>query len=203
MSAQLGKPWKIFVISAQGGTPEELLPQDTAEGDPAWSPDGTQIVFSRLPDAANTSDIRILDLNTKQVSVVPGSSGRFSPRWSPDGRYIAALDFARRSTKLSLYDVQAQKWSDWVTDSDGIAYPTWTPDSRSIQYANLSSRASAPAYNKVAVGSSHIQQLFIVPNSRPYSTNVGPWSGMTPGGSMMYTRDVSTQELYQLDVDFP
>jgi eukaryotic-like serine/threonine-protein kinase len=203
MSAQLGKPWKIFVVSAQGGTPEELLPQDTAEGDPAWSPDGAQMVFSRLPDAANSSDIRILDLNTKEVKVLPGSSGRFSPRWSPDGRYIAALDFARRSTKLSLYDIHAQKWSDWATDPNGIAYPTWTPDSRFVQYANISGHASAPAYNKIALGSSRIQQLFTVPNARPYSTNVGPWTGMTPDGSLMYTRDVSTQEVYQLDVDFP
>ncbi|HSC56516.1 MAG TPA: hypothetical protein VLC51_04905, partial [Nitrospira sp.] len=48
MSAQPGKPWKIFVISGQGGTPEELLPQDTSESDPGWSPDGHRLVFSRL-----------------------------------------------------------------------------------------------------------------------------------------------------------
>jgi len=50
MSAQMGKPWKIFVVPAQGGTPEELLPQDAAEGDPVWSPDGSRLVFSRIPD---------------------------------------------------------------------------------------------------------------------------------------------------------
>jgi Tol biopolymer transport system component len=201
MSAEAGKPWKIFVVSAEGGTPEELLRQDTAEGDPGWSPDGTRLVFSRLPDNANTSDIRIMDLNTRQVSIIPDSAGLFSPRWSPDGRYIAAMDFTRNSTKLYLYDFQAGKWSQWVNDLGGIAYPSWTPDGRFVQY--VSSRASTPSYNRVKVGSDQIQHLFDIPNANPYATNVGPWSGITPDSSIMYTRDVSTQNIYQLDVDFP
>ncbi|HEV2172588.1 MAG TPA: hypothetical protein VGR71_03425, partial [Nitrospira sp.] len=118
-------------------------------------------------------------------------------------RYIAAMDFARRSTKLLLYDFQTGKWSQWVEDPDGIAYPSWLPDGRSIQYANVSSGGSTPSYNRVKLGSSQIQRLFDVPGADIYATNVGPWTGMTPDGSIMYTRDVSTQELYQLDVDFP
>ena len=72
ISAELGKPWKAFTISGQGGTAEELLPADTAESDPAWSPDGKRLVFSRLPDTATNSDIRILDLSTHQVSIRSG-----------------------------------------------------------------------------------------------------------------------------------
>jgi len=34
MRSQLGKPWKISLMSAQGGTAEELLPGNTTEGDP-------------------------------------------------------------------------------------------------------------------------------------------------------------------------
>jgi Tol biopolymer transport system component/predicted Ser/Thr protein kinase len=199
MSAKTGKPWKIFAISAQGGTPEELLPQDTSESDPGWSADGTRLVFSRLPDSANASDIRILDVNTRQVAVLPGSSGLFSPRWSPDGRYIAALDFARRSTKLYLYDFHTGKWSQWANDPKGMNYPEWTADSHFVQYQT----ADVPDYNRVKVGSGEIQTLFAIKNENPYATNIGTWSSITPDGSMMYTRDVSTQEIYMLDVDFP
>ena len=199
MSAQIGKPWKIFVVSAQGGTPEEVLPQDAAESDPGWSPDGNRLVFSRLPDTSNASDIRILDLNTRQVLVLPGSSGLFSPRWSPDGRYVAALDFARRSTKLYLYDFHTGKWSQWANDPNGISYPAWNSDGGFIQYAS----GTTPDYNRVKLGSSQIQRLFAIQNPNPYATNIGPWSSITPDGSMMYTRDASTQNIYQLDVDFP
>ena len=48
ISAQAGKPWKIYLVSAQGGAPEELLPENEGEVDATWSPDGSQIAFGRL-----------------------------------------------------------------------------------------------------------------------------------------------------------
>jgi len=56
---------------------------------------------------------------------------------------------------------------------------------------------------RVKVGSEQIQHLFDVLNANPFATNIGPWSGITSDGSIMYTRDASTQNIYQLDVNFP
>jgi eukaryotic-like serine/threonine-protein kinase len=36
ISGQAGKPWKIFLIPAQGGSPEELLPENVGEIDATW-----------------------------------------------------------------------------------------------------------------------------------------------------------------------
>ena len=92
VAAQAGKPWKIFLIPAQGGSPEELLPENTPEVDATWSPEGTQLAFGRLSrDHSGTNDIQLVDLKTRQTSVLPGSQGLFSPRWSPDGRYLSAV----------------------------------------------------------------------------------------------------------------
>ncbi len=203
MSAHVGKPWKIFTISAQGGTPEELLPQDAAEGDPQWSPDGTRMVFSRIPDTADASDIRIIDLSTHEVSIVPDSTALFSPRWSPDGRFLAAMNFSRRSTKLSLYEFATGRWSEWVSDPRGISYPGWDRDGQFLCYVNITGSANSPGFNRVKPGSHAIQHLFDVSNANPYSTNIGPWSDVTLDGTMMYTRDASSQNGYELDVDFP
>ena len=59
--------------------------------------------------ADTNSAIRVLDLNTHQVSTLPGSRGLFAPRWSPDGRYIVAMP--ADSLSLVLFDFQTQKWS--------------------------------------------------------------------------------------------
>ncbi len=130
MSSFIGQPWKIFLISADGGSPKALIPGTSSEADPTWSADGSQLAFATGNPVADTdSHIAIMDMRTGQVSAVPGSSGKFSPRWSPDGRYIAALSFEQPSKKLFLYDVHSQKWAQWVADQGVLSYPSWTTDS--------------------------------------------------------------------------
>jgi eukaryotic-like serine/threonine-protein kinase len=199
MQAQTGKPWKAVLIPAQGGNPQELLPGPTTEGDPNWAPDSKRIVFSTgLPQGSSSqSDIRVMDLPTHQVSPVPGSSAMFSPRWSPDGRYLATMDLTANSKKLFLFDFQTQKWSDWMTDPDGIAYLAWAPDSRSIHYDSNSS------YKQIRLGSSRPESLFSTAKLNIYLTELGPWADNAPDGSRMYLRDTTSRDIYALDVDFP
>lgn len=196
--SQTGKPWKAALIPAQGGTPEDMVPENPIEGDPNWSPDGSRIVFSTGFPANGTADIRIIDLNTRKVSQVPGSSNMFSPRWSPDGRYLAALDLEALSKKILVFDFKTQKWSDWVTDSD-VAYINWTPDSRFLRYDNTRDEQC----KQVRVGSSHPEVLFSLRGLSTYIGELGPWGDNAPDGSRMYVRNTTTQDIYALGVDFP
>jgi eukaryotic-like serine/threonine-protein kinase len=199
MGSQLGKPWKAYAISIQGGTSEELLPGDTTEGDPSFSPDGTRIVFSTgEPGKSHHSEIRIMDIKTRQISVVPGSDGLFSQRWSPDGRYLAALDFEELSKILRIFDFQTGKWTDWTTDPVFVGYPAWTSDSRYVEYS------TDTEVRRIKVGESHPETLFGFKGLRQYSTpEFGAWNDNAADNSRMFLRDVSTQNLYTLDVEFP
>ena len=200
LSTRLGKPWKAFLISAQGGTPEELVPGNPTEGDPNWSADGNRIVFSSgFPNPGEKSDIRIIDLKTRAVSVVPGSTEMYSPRWSPDGRYLAALNLEALARKLLIFDFQTGKWSDWVTDPGGLGYPAWTSDSRYVVYVSDGDNAC----RRVRVNDTHPEELFSVKEFPIYFIpDFGPWGDNAPDGSRMFLRDVSTQDIYALDVDF-
>ena len=199
LSHKVGAPWKVFVISAQGGTPEELVPGDTTEGDPTWSADGNRIAYSHgLPAGQKESDLRTMDLKTHQVTTIPGSDGKFSPRWSPDGRYLAALDLENLSTKLFLYDFQTGKWSDWVTDPGSVQYPAWTSDSRGVMYR------SASIIKRIKVGESRPEELFSVKGFPQFFVpEFGPWNDNGPGDSRIFVKNASTLDLYSLDVDFP
>jgi len=201
ISGQAGKPWKIFLISAQAGSPEELLPENISEIDATWSPDSTQLAFGRISNTnTGTVNIQLVDMKTRQASTLPGSTGLFSPRWSPDGRYLAASS-VEGSKKLMLYDFRAQKWSEWLTEANNVSYPSWSADSRYIYYDNLAT--DNPKCHRVKLGESHPEELFSLNSLRRYLGPWGTWGGTGPDDSRLFVRDVSTQDIYALDVDFP
>jgi Tol biopolymer transport system component len=139
-------------------------------------------------------------VKTRQTSTLPGSTGLFSPRWSPDGRYLLALS-VEGSHKLMLYDFKTQKWAEWLTEANGVDYPQWSADSRYVYYDNFVT--GNPKCHRVKVGDNHPEDLFSLNGLRRYFGTWGSWSGQAPDDSRLFVRDVSTQEIYALDVDFP
>jgi serine/threonine protein kinase/Tol biopolymer transport system component len=198
LGAPPGKPGKIFLVSAQGGTPEELLPQDNDELDATWSADGKQIAVDKPPRPLQfTLDVRLVDLSTRQVTTLAGSGGLFSPQWSPDGRYLSAI--SADSRRAMRYDFETQKWSEWFRDDNGINYGRWSWDSRYFYYDTQRDGVCL----RIKVGEHKPEELFHSASLRRYFGPLGAWGGMAPDGSRIYAQDISTEEIYALDVDFP
>ncbi len=199
MSRVGGKPWKTFLISADGGLPKPLRAGDDPEADPTWSSDGTQIAFATgFTSSSKKSEIEIVNTRTSQVTTVPGSEGLFSPRWSPDGRYLAALSFEYPAKKVFIYDFGKQKWASWVTD-EKVSYISWTADSLYLQYVKGDVEFRV---RRVRVGSSTPVDVFSSKDLRRYSGISTFWSDATPDGSRMFVRDASGRDIYAFDVDF-
>jgi Tol biopolymer transport system component len=57
---QVGRPWKTFLLPAEGGASQEMLGEDFFQRDAEWSPDGRRMVYSRGGVAGPT--IQMLDL---------------------------------------------------------------------------------------------------------------------------------------------
>jgi Tol biopolymer transport system component len=199
MGVENGKAWKILVVPAAGGTPQQLLPEGRNQVDANWSPDGRQIVFGDEWSADNPT-IRILDLPTRRISPIRGSQGLFSPRWSPNGRFIAALsaDF----TTLMLFDLQAQKWSTWLTEPAGaVSYPNWSADSTYLDFEDLVT--GQDSIRRIKIGQSKPQQVFVLNGLIRYPGPLGLWNGLATDGSHVFVRDRSTQEIYGLELSLP
>jgi len=202
VDSELGRPLKIFLVSAQGGTPQELLPESRNQVDPVWSADGKQIAFGRIGVVGSTEKlaIQVVDISTHQVSVIPGSESLFSPRWSPDGRHLAALP--EDSKKLVLFDFKTGKWSDWINEPEAIGFPTWSRDGNYLYYDTIST--DRPTFRRVRVGQTRSELVVDLKDLRRYSlTLVGAWSGLAPDGSALFVRDLSTDEIYSLDLELP
>jgi Tol biopolymer transport system component len=186
-----GKKTKLYMVSADGGTPHEVIPEDPQdEWDATWSADGTKIVFgsgATNPDAV----IQMFDLKTNRVSSLPGSKGFFSPRWSPDGRYIAALPFDSRA--LMLFDVATEKWEEIAKTS--LGFPNWSKNSDYIYFLH---EENDPAVMRVNIRDHKVERVADLKNFRQAGF-FGIWLGLAPDDSPLLLRDTGTQEIYSLD----
>ena len=194
-----GKAATIYILSADGGTPEPAFPDGREAMDPGWSPDGNSLVFGMTSERGHVSSedgIGILDLGTRKVSWLAGSKSLFSPRWSPDGRYIAALsgDFSR----LMLYDTTSRSWSE-LADVTG-SYPEWSQDGRAVYFVNFLDQR-LPFYC-VRLADRKVEKVAeFAGYGRLSWGRWGPWTGLGPGDRPLAARDISVQEIYALDWD--
>jgi Tol biopolymer transport system component len=201
MASRPGKPWKIFVLPAEGGTPQELTAGDRNQGDPTWTPAGDAIVFAGMPWLEYGSpagpNIHIVDLKTSQISDVPESEGLFSPRCSPDGRYVAAL--SADSTRLMLFDREKKSWTLLATARFG--FENWSRDGKYLYAEDYSDKTDDLV--RVSAASGKVERLFSL---KEVPRGFDPWEfwiGLAPDDSLLLMRDKSTQEIYSLDVRFP
>jgi serine/threonine protein kinase/Tol biopolymer transport system component len=193
---QQGKPPRLYIMPSDGGTPEELAPDSSGQQwDPTWSPDGKSVMFGA--DPAPQSVIRIVDVSTRRVTVVPGSQGLFSPRWSPDGRYIAAMPSG--SQGLMLYDFKSQKWSPLA--SEPAAFPVWTHDSQFVCF--LSSLATlGSSLMRVRISDHKVEQVSSL-KSFHAAGYYGGWLGLTPDDTPLMLRDAGTEDVVSMDWNAP
>jgi Tol biopolymer transport system component len=191
-STTSGKPAKIYVVSADVGGPEELLPgDDHPEADPYWSPDGASLVFGSTYASA-TVGIRILDLKTHRVTALPGSEQLFSPRWSPDGKYIAAI--RSNSQSLMIYDRAKQKWAE-VFQERNVSFPNWSKDGT---YLYFLSWPEAPAVFRMRLSDSHIERVADLKDFQP-TGYWDDWMGLDVNDSPLLLRDTGLEDVYALD----
>jgi dipeptidyl aminopeptidase/acylaminoacyl peptidase len=173
----------LFLTSVEGGEPEQLTDGDWDDGDAAWSPDGTQIVFS-----SNRAEDRwrILGADLYTFSIQNGKAGELrcltdgtlscnSPSWSPDGKTIAFLGAykVRSANHVYLYSISANadreaptclshafegSCMDWTNSDIGDEHlmppPAWSADGKTL-YVLASQRGATRLYAMPSTGAEH------------------------------------------------
>lgn len=101
---------------------------------PAWSPDGTKIVF--VSDRGGEFDLWVMDADgTNVASLTHAPGGNFSPAWSPDGQRIAFS--SSRDGDSEIYVMNANGSNQVrLTNSPGMDdEPAWSPDGGKIAFS--------------------------------------------------------------------
>jgi Tol biopolymer transport system component len=97
----------LFLIGMDGGSPRTIVEKNVSW--PHWSPDGNLLVFV---DRGESPHVRLFDLRTGKISVVPASEGLENPQWVGEDRLVAAT---QDHMKLMMDDVGKQNWSELIS----------------------------------------------------------------------------------------
>ena len=203
LNMQTGKPWKLYLVSAQGGSPQQLIPGQRSDHSADWTPNGNAIVFGvgNLGDRrSGATMIQQFDLKTSQITKLPGSEGLWWPELSPDGRYIFA-ETATAEPRLILFDFKTQKWEEkrnlnqsWWGEWQGGW--SWKGDA---YYVIESAPGGERTISRARVNDFKFEKVASFRDLRL----AWPWMGVTPDDSPVLLRDVGTQDIYALDWEAP
>jgi TolB protein len=135
----------VYVMNVDGSGQRKLThTSEAGEFDPAWSPDGHQIAFTR--HAGTSGEVRIVVMNadgSAKHAVTPklahtGDNWRtVTAAWSPDGRRIA-FDY-----HYATYLVNADG-SELRRLAQNASFHSWSPDGRKLIVSRLRNPHEGP-----------------------------------------------------------
>ncbi|MDS1270715.1 hypothetical protein RIF23_10430 [Lipingzhangella sp. LS1_29] len=123
----------LYAVSPGDDAPTAWTEGDHRDAQPAWHPDGGQILFQS--DRGSPSSLFRVDAAGSVTEVTDPGTGKRYPTWSPDGRQIAYEDYAHQNPPA--------EHGIYVSDADGGAatqiteqgyYPDWAPENDWIVY---------------------------------------------------------------------
>jgi serine/threonine protein kinase len=186
---------EIYRVSIDGGTPEKLTAEGKTELAPNWWPDGKSIAFNDYPLPGQALGIKVLDLETRKVSIMPGAENFYVPSWSPDGKYMVAI--AQNPSRMVLYTAASGTWKDLKIFKTLWQYWVWANDSRSVYFAMKDPEpGEQPGMYRLTIADAKWEQAAKFDGLTVNRDGSEGFPSMTPDGRVAMMRDTSVVQIY-------
>lgn len=125
-----GTAREIMLIDPEGGEPVPVVPADSTDETPAWSPEGLTLLFSSNRDGRRG----IYSWDKQLGKIIMAQYHDYAPSWSPDGRRIVYM--SDRDETWQIYSCSASgKDEKRLTNSkSNDTWPVWSQDGTSILF---------------------------------------------------------------------
>lgn len=194
---------RAYVVSAEGGPVQEVLPSPGEQGGPTWSPDGKSIALVLNPSApagfAGPKGIYIVDWQTRQATKIPGSDAYTSPLWSPDGKYFTAKTYDQR--QIMRFDWKTGKWAQIASGKTFSGLGVWSHDSKFL-YVQDAFEPGQPIF-RLRAGDFRRERFLSFESLITGGIQRCALQDMAPDGSLVITLTRSGTHIYALDLDLP
>lgn len=170
----------IWTVKADGGDAMQITRAPSAEGNPAFAPDGARLVYTS--DRAGALNIFMADVKTRvETQVSSGAVDDTDPSFSPDGHFVAYVRTGGPDPGLYVQPIapagapktegEAVPSAARVGSGAGIDGYEWSPDSRWIAFSKRDATSTRDIWIAPTVGGAAVNV------TRYPGVNVAPhWS---------------------------
>jgi TolB protein len=194
---------EIYLCDYDGENPHPITNDRSINISPAWSPDGSKLVYTSYK--RHSPDLWITDLSSSQTKIFTSFPGLNSaPAWSPDGKYVAVTLTKDGNAEIYLVTAEGEVVRRLTFGRAIDSSPTWSPNVKEIAFT--SDRSGFPQVYVMDTEGSNVRRL-------TYTDNMSDSPCWSPRGDRIafviregvrfnvYTMDVTGENITRLTFD--
>jgi dipeptidyl aminopeptidase/acylaminoacyl peptidase len=161
---------------------------------PAWSPNSNFLVVS-ITTPQGWSGQRIVDLKSRKITLIPRYHGQWGGVWLSDDQLLAASGDA---FDLMTLDLKTGKWGDLLAGN----FASWAP-SPDHKYIYFTTADTEPELERFRIADHQVETIASLKDFSQVMMFGFTTMGVAPDGSPFLTRQMSSPEIYALNVRWP
>lgn len=144
--------YDLFVMDADGRGARRITTDGGSEGEAAWTPDGSRIVYTSTQPGAG-AQLRSVQADGKDARLLTNSpGGSHSPDISPDGRTIAFVSARDGNQDIYLMDIAGGEPRRLSRTSGRESSPRFLPSGELVYVAERGGRSKGSRVMRLAPG---------------------------------------------------